>query len=65
MTTPGSKFVDVSIRLPVESWFDDDAQCFVSYCPVLKLHSAGKTQGGAMRALESAIRMFIQLYQHR
>lgn len=41
--------------------FDDDAKCFVSYCPLLKLYSAGQTQTAAMLALESAIGMFIRI----
>lgn len=45
--------------LPAAVKFDDVSKCYVSYCPILKLHSAGRTQSRAMTALESAIKMFI------
>jgi predicted RNase H-like HicB family nuclease len=58
---PSHPVIEIKVCLPAAVRFDDAAKCFVSYCPILKLHSAGQTQSTAMRALESAIEMFVRI----
>lgn len=54
-------YIEIKAYLPAAVRHDSEAKCFVSYCPILKLYSAGQTQAKAMQALVSAIEMFVRI----
>ena len=46
-------------RMDVGVRFDVQTRVFVSYAPALKIYSQGPTQEEALRAIESAIRLYL------
>ena len=51
--------IRIVTRLDVGIRFDAQAHVFVSYAPALKIYSQGPTEEEALRAIESAIRLYL------
>jgi len=51
--------IRIVARLDVGVRFDAQAQVFVSFAPALRIYSQGPTEEEALRAIESAIRLYL------
>jgi predicted RNase H-like HicB family nuclease len=51
--------IRIEAQLNVRVRWDDAAGLYVSYAPALDIYSQGKTQDGAIRAIEGAMRMYL------
>jgi predicted RNase H-like HicB family nuclease len=59
------RLIDVKFGLQGAIREDKDTDSFVSYCPALDLHSAGRTRVEAKKALQSAIDMYVRICYQR
>lgn len=60
-----TSWIDVRFRLDGVIRKDDEANCFVSYCPGLNIYSAGRDRVTAKEALRCAVDLFIRLCYER
>ena len=50
---------DYSSAISIYVWHDDEANVYVSHCPVIKLYSQGRDETEAAESMEGAIELYI------